>query len=82
MTSAYGLRLSIDKSSNKNFWRRRLPKLLIPCLVVNILGIIANLIRGHEISIWSIISINDWVQWLLICYFIFWITYKFIGVRY
>ena len=79
MTSAYGLRLSIDKSSNKYFWRIRLPKLLIPCLVVNILGIAISFIRGDEISIWSLISINDWVLWLLVCYFIFWITYKFIG---
>lgn len=79
MTSAYGLRLSINKKGNKYFWRIRLPKLLIPCLIVNVLGVFANLIKGDEISIRGLISINGWVQWLLVCYFIFWITYKFIG---
>lgn len=78
MTSAYGLRLSINKRANKYFWRVRLPKLLIPCWLVNILGIFVSLVNGDKISIWNFIRINDWVQWLLVCYFIFWITYKFV----
>lgn len=80
MTSAYGLRLSVEKGKNVNgFWRRRLPKLLIPCLLVNIIRILFNIIEGSEFSVWNFVTINGWVLWLLVCYLIFWTSYKFIG---
>ena len=48
MTSAYGLSLAQKKNPNSiySFWRRRLPKLLIPCLVVNVVGLFFNAIVG------------------------------------
>lgn len=81
MTSAYGLRLSIEKrpESIKYFWRRRLPKLLIPCFIINCINVLCCFIEGKEFSVLKFIQINDWVQWLLVCYFIFWMVYKFGG---
>ena len=81
MTSAYGLNLQISKKPEKlnTFWRKRIPKLLIPCLLVNIVSVIVVLIEGSEFSLRSIIQINPWVVWLLICYCFFWISNKLSG---
>lgn len=80
MTSAFGLRLQIDQHPEQinSFWQRRLPKLLVPCVVVNIIGLILNYFEGEKISLWKLIYINDWVIWLLVCYLIFWLSYKII----
>ena len=85
MTSAYGLRLSIayHPDSIKTFWRRRLPKLIIPSLIVNFVGVLYMLAEGQEIHLIDFVRINGWVQWLLTCYLFFWICYKFnLGDRY
>lgn len=84
MTSAYGLKLGLEKDpeSIKTFWRRRLPKLIIPCFLVNMVNVLISLFNGIELSVWNFISINVWVQWLLICYLIFWTAYRFISGRY
>lgn len=81
MTSAYGLKLQMRKNPNriKMFWKRRLPKLLIPCFVVNLLNIVVNEITNREITAINLFKINNWVVWLLVCYFFFWISYRFIG---
>ena len=80
MTSAYGLRLSIAKNpdSLKYFWRKRLPKLLIPMLLVNIVSLIYHLVEGKGISFSTLINFNGWVQWLLVCYVIFWAVNRFV----
>ncbi len=77
MTSSYGLTLSHDKDPDriKMFWRKRLPKLLIVSLLVNIFFVIATrLIFGDEITLKNLLSINGWVIWLIACYFAFWIS--------
>lgn len=81
MTSAYGLSLAQKKNPNSinNFWRRRLPKLLIPCLIVNVFGLFFNAIVGGSIELSNLIRINGWVQWLLVCYLVYWLCHKFIG---
>lgn len=81
MTSAYGLRISVEKSpaSIKFFWRRRLPKLLIPCLLANIVQILFLAAEGKDISVLMLVNISLWVEWLLVCYLIFWICQKYIG---
>lgn len=78
MASAYGLKMGIEKApgSIKAFWRRRVPKLLIPCFFVNIVRIMVGIIKGDEISAISLMQINIWVYWLLVCYLIFWIAQK------
>ena len=83
MTSAYGLRLSIEKKEKtiNSFWVKRLPKLLLPCLVTNAIQILFDAIKDVQINIYRLILINNWVQWLLICYFIFWISYRFVKIH-
>lgn len=80
MTSAYGLSLAQKKNPNSinSFWRRRLPKLLIPCFVVNLVGLLFNVIAKQPISLIDLVRINGWVQWLLVCYLVFWLCHKFI----
>lgn len=83
LVSAYGLKKSAAVHGVKGFWRRRLPKLLVPMFVVNIVEIFVNN------KIWDIMwlplylpfYIDTWVQWLLICYFIFWLTYRIEGIK-
>lgn len=81
MTSAYGLRLAVAKKpdSINHFWVRRLPKLLIPCFIINCINVLCCFIEGTEFNALRFIQINDWVQWLLVCYFIFWVIYRFGG---
>lgn len=77
-TSAYGLSIGIRKNpeSIRNFWQERLQKLIVPCLLVNLFNIMVGTIKGTDITMWSFLSINKWVQWLLVCYLIFWIVHK------
>ena len=77
MTSAYGVSISYDKKpvSIATFWRRRLPKLVITCWCVNILfTVIKYVLFGNVMEFWEIFSINNWVKWLISCYFAFWIS--------
>ena len=81
MTSAYGLRLQMENNPEKvnTFWKNRLPKLLIPCAIVNLFSITLKMWTREEVQLIELVKINDWVLWLLICYFFFWMSYKFIG---
>ena len=81
MTSAYGLKLQMRKAPSKIniFWRKRLPKLLVPCFTVNIISAFVTIITGGEITIVDLFRINRWVMWLLVCYAFFWLSYRFIG---
>ena len=80
MTSAYGLKLGIkkDPDSIRYFWGKRLPKLLIPMFLVNIVSLIFRVIEGSGISLGILININGWVQWLFVCYLIFWTVNRFV----
>lgn len=80
MTSAYGLRLQLGNNPEKvnTFWRNRLPKLLIPCVVVNLFSVILKLWTKEEVQLIELVKINDWVMWLMICYIFFWMSYKFV----
>lgn len=77
MTSAYGLKYSIlhKKGYLRQFWLRRIPALLIPAILCNLVSIIIKAVVGHNISILSFVNINDWVKVLLLFYFVFWLTY-------
>ena len=78
MTSAYGLTLSMNKKPEKIkvFWRSRLPKLLITSWTVNILSAIIGVIIGiPQRGIHSFFGIGNWVKWLIICYFFFWLAH-------
>ena len=82
LTSAYGLRMAAVKrpESLKWFWRNRLPKLLVPCVLTNAIGMALRGLRGGEVALGMMIRINGWVCWLLVCYLIFWVCYRFLPV--
>lgn len=84
MTSAYGLKMQMRKNPSviKTFWRKRFPKLLVPCFTVNIISAIVTTITGEEVTLLTCLGINRWVMWLLVCYFFFWVSYKFKRGRY
>ena len=81
MTSAYGLKLGIEKDpvSIRYFWRKRFPRLLIPMFLVNIVSMIFRAIEGNELSFSTLININGWVQWLLVCYLMFWAANRIVS---
>ena len=80
MTSAYGLKIAVSRvlESIKYFWHRRLPKILIPCILVNITDALITILKGNPVVINNLLYTNDWVQWLLICYLTFWAVTRFI----
>lgn len=78
LTSGYGLTISQDKDYNKikYFWRNRLPKLLISNWLVRIFFAILWLILFNaKIDFFEIISIDLWICWLIVCYFVFWLMF-------
>ncbi len=78
MTSSYGLTLSHDKDPDKikKFWRKRLPKLLVVSLLINLSFAILNMIVfGDAITLKNLFTINGWVIWLIACYFAFWLSH-------
>jgi len=77
MTSAFGLAKGLQQKPNgiRSFWRRRLPKLLIPQILCNVFFALLFLILFHRaITLESILDIHEWIKWLLCCYFLFWLT--------
>lgn len=80
MTSAYGLSVGIHNNPNSvnNFWRIRLPKLLIPNWTNNLIVALLFLVMfGKRSSFGSYFLINGWVKWLLACYAVFWLVHYF-----
>lgn len=71
MTSAYGLKLAQSAGIEK-FWLRRLPKLMIPMLCVNLAAIFLT----GAAPLPRLFSVDKWVIWLLSCYLIFWAVYR------
>lgn len=84
LTSAYGLRLAAVKrpESMARFWRNRLPKLLVPCVLANAVRMAAYAAGGSRVSPWMLVKIGGWVRWLLVCYLIFWLCYRFLPETY
>lgn len=84
LTSAYGLRLAAEKrpESIRYFWRHRLPKLLVPCVLANAVRMAAYAAGGSRVSPWMLVRIGGWVRWLLVCYLIFWLCYRFLSEKY
>lgn len=83
MTSAYGLSLGLASRGVRaldGFWIRRLPKILVPCLLVNVLKLVESYAFGSPDSILTLLRVDNWVVWLLLCYLAFWATNKFLPV--
>lgn len=77
MTSAYGLKWSIDHKPGYMdcFWRRRLPPILVLALIANALNVVVRGINGNTITALSFLNINNWIKVLLLYYVVFWIIY-------
>lgn len=80
LTSAYGLRLAAVKrpESLRSFWRHRLPRLLVPCLLANAVHMGLYALLGRDVSFRQLLSIGGWVRWLLVCYLLFWLCCRFL----
>ncbi len=85
MTSAYGLKYSVKNKPEymKHFWRHRLPTLLLPAWIANVIAVLVSKTNFGEMHILDFININGWVKVLLFYYFLFWLIYyvlpKFCG---
>ncbi len=78
MTSSYGLSLSLDRNPNsiRFFWCKRLPRLLVISWVVNAFEISVDIfVLNKNVIVTRIFAINEWVKWLLACYFFMWISF-------
>lgn len=85
MTSGYGLTLSAKTDpvkTTKGFWQRRLPKLLMPMLLVNILRVAAAYCATGEFAPLGFLHINGFVRQLLLFYFLFWLVFRFLPAKY
>lgn len=78
MASAYGLKYGVihKKDYLKGFWYYRIPKLLIPALLCNLMGVVIKIIYVPDDLSWvSFLDINSWVKVLLLFYAVFWLIY-------
>lgn len=78
MTSSYGLMLSIRKRNDaalKEFWKRRLPKLLFPMILVNILAFASDAVIGTA-SFRTLLDFSDFVSQIIMFYLIFWLVFR------
>lgn len=81
MTSGYGLMLGINNKGIKSiegFWLRRLPKLLLPMLLTNIIASLANFYQSGIYQPSDLINIHGFVRQLIVFYFIFWAVFCFL----
>lgn len=80
MTSAYGLKYGMEHKQNylNHFWLKRLPKLLVPAFLINVIAVISGCIgAGSEFHVLALIQINSWLKVLLLFYLAFWLIFYF-----
>ncbi len=80
LTSAYGLSSGVSRKpqSIRRFWLARLPKLIVPNWMINIVfALLFFLICDEKRGLSELFYINDWVRWLLACYLAFWLAHYF-----
>jgi len=79
MASAYGLSASLGSKPDSihTFWRNRLPRLIIPNWTANLFFSLLFLVTyGEAFHLLSLLHINRWLLWLLLCYAAFWIVHR------
>ncbi len=79
MTSGYGLMLGVLKepdSIKQFFWKKRLTKLLIPLVFVNIVTVLAELAIFKTFNWKQFISITAFVRQILLFYLLFWLVFR------
>ena len=55
---------------------------LLPCVLANAVRMAAYAAGGSRVSPWMLAAIGGWVRWLLVCYLIFWLCYRFLPETY
>ncbi len=75
MSSSYGLLYGVNNKKDylKLFWKKHIPKLLLPCFMANIINVIIMALAKEEVSFWTFVSINKYVLVLLLFYILFYI---------
>lgn len=85
MTSSYGLTLGVLKNPQgavQKFWSRRLFKLLIPMVLVNIVRVLVKVFAKEGFEPLGFIGITGFVRQLLFFYFLFWLVFRFLPKRF
>ena len=77
--SGYGLEMSYKKSGLKDFWKKKIINVVIPFYVICIIGDFIE--SGFEFSWHRLLNILDfrsqwYINYLLVCYVLFWLTSK------
>lgn len=75
MTSGYGLMLSYTKKGKAamaGFWRRRLPRLLVPMAMTNVLTVAAEAALTGTFAPEKLLLLTGFVRQLLLFYLVFW----------
>lgn len=78
LASAYGLKFGIQNKKDylKGFWKKRLPKLLIPMLIANVMLFTGKWWGKQQMPLLTdLIELDKWVKVFLLYYGIFWIVY-------
>ena len=76
LSSGYGLSL---KGTQNGFWRKRLPKLLLPQLLINLCSVLLFwLLLGEKPNVLSFLWVVRWLRWLLACYLLLWLCHRLI----
>lgn len=87
MTSGYGLEMSYKKNGLKNFWGKRLMRVLIPFWFVELIGLMTT---GHfNISVFlmdmllikSATAYGWYIGYIVVCYILFYARKKWIASR-
>ena len=83
LLSGYGLGVSRKKEGYlDNFWKSRIPALLIPMIIVNVVSLITNYICDNDIShLRTLLNINGFTLMLGLCYIAFYFTYRVKGLN-
>lgn len=79
MTSGYGLMLGVQKKGTSAlacFWQRRLPKLLVPMVLMNLLTMLMEWLLVGKTNPWGIFGITGFVRQLLAFYLVFWVVFS------
>lgn len=77
MASSYGLKWGVLYKPNylHGFWLKRLSSLLVPAFLCNLLQVGVFAALSKPVEVWTLFSINEWVEILLLFYAVFWIIY-------
>lgn len=77
MASAYGLKWSAQYKPNylNHFWKKRLPSVLLPAIIKNLVLMLFDVVIGKAISLNQIVGIGNWTKVLIEHFLFFWCIY-------